>query len=249
MSSMFSNSHKKVIFFDMNNTLVDRRRCFDLAFIETMDHFTARWEPDDFTWTSQDALQSYKLEWSRQRKMSPRIPVTQEDLRKTCLSKALKPFPIIVNGVFSQTFFDQVEKQEDHHVSLFADVDETLDILAKHYRLAIISNGERDRLKSNLVKLRLDKWISEDQLFSSRKDGIRKPQAAIYETAMQAMNVSPIQSVMVGNSWKNDIVGSTKCGVDAVWLHPAHIKKVSERKLGKQKVVIIRTFKQLADIF
>jgi FMN phosphatase YigB (HAD superfamily) len=249
MKSIFSPTQKKVIFMDMNNTLVDRRRCFDLAFIETIDDFTARWEPDDFTWTSQDALQSYKLEWSRQRKITSRNAVSQEDLRKSCLSKALSPFPVSVNTGFSRTFFDQVERLEDHHVSLFAGVKETLDQLAERYKLAIISNGARSRLELSLTKLGLDKWISGDRLFSSSKDGIRKPQGAMFEMALRAMQVTPVQSVMVGNSWKNDVVGSTKSGLDAVWIYPAHFKKLSERRLGKQKVVIIRAFPQLTQIF
>jgi putative hydrolase of the HAD superfamily len=249
MKSLFSPSQKKVIFMDMNNTLVDRRRCFDLAFIETIDDFTGRWETDDFTWTSQDALQSYKLEWSRQRKLTTRNAISQEDLRKSCLSKALSPFPVKVNTAFSRTFFDQVEKLEDHHVSLFAGVQETLDQLAERYKLAIISNGARSRLEASLTKLGLDKWIGGDRLFSSSKDGIRKPQAAMFEMALQGMQITPGQSVMVGNSWKNDVVGATKCGVDAVWIYPAHFKKLSERKLGRQKVIIIRTFPQLTEIF
>jgi HAD superfamily hydrolase (TIGR01662 family) len=248
MKSLFSPAQKKVIFMDMNNTLVDRRRCFDLAFIQTMDDFTARWEPEDFTWTSQDVLQSYKLEWSRQRKMNTRSSVSQDELRKSCLSKAFHPFPVNVSAVFARNFFDQVEKLEDHHVSLYPGVKETLEALASRYQLAIISNGERSRLEANLKKLGLDQWINGKRLFSSKKDGIRKPQAIMYETALQAINVNPAQCVMVGNSWRNDVVGSTKCGLDAVWIHPAHMKKLSERMLGKQKVVIIRAFPQLAQI-
>jgi HAD superfamily hydrolase (TIGR01662 family) len=248
MKALFSPVQKKVIFMDMNNTLVDRRRCFDLAFIQTMDDFTARWEPQDFTWTSQDALQSYKLEWSRQRKMNTRNSISQDELRKSCLSKAFHPLPVKVNTIFARHFFDQVERLEDHHVSLYPGVMETLKALADRYQLAIISNGERSRLEANLQKLGLDQWISGKRLFSSGKDGVRKPQAAMYETALQGMHVNPAQCIMVGNSWRNDVVGSTKCGVDAVWIHPAHMKKLSERKLGKQKVVIIRAFPQLAHI-
>jgi HAD superfamily hydrolase (TIGR01662 family) len=249
MKSLFSPSHKKVIFMDMNNTLVDRRRCFDLAFMATMDEFTARWEPNDYSWSSQDALQSYKLEWSRQRKITSQSALSQEELRKSCLGKALNPFPVNVNAAFSRYFFEQVEKLEDHHVSLFAGVQETLDQLASHYKLAIISNGSRSKLELSLTKLGLDKWITSDRLFSSRKDGIRKPQAGMFEAALHAMQIAPMHSVMVGNSWKNDVVGAAKCGMDAVWIHPAHFKKLSERRLDKQKVVIIRTFPQLAQIF
>jgi FMN phosphatase YigB (HAD superfamily) len=133
MKSLFSPSEKKVIFMDMNNTLVDRRRCFDMAFIQTVEDLTGRWETDDFAWTSQDALQSYKLEWSRQRKLPYRGTPTQEELRICCLKKALQPLPVKVSLEFSRTFFNQVEKLEDHHISVFAGVEETLAALADRY--------------------------------------------------------------------------------------------------------------------
>jgi len=233
----------------MNNTILDRRQCFDSAFLEVMNDYTARWEPDDQNWSSQDALQSYKLEWSRHRKAPIRSPISPDELRHVCLRKALQPFPVTVNPAFTRSFFDQVEEQEDNFVALFPSVEDTLETLSKTYKLAIISNGNRKRLQSNLQKLRLTSWIDQDRLFSSEKDGPRKPHPAIFEAAMKAMGTTATQSVMVGNSWRNDIVGATSCGMDAIWIHPGNIKKISERRIGKQKVVIVRSFKQLPYTF
>ncbi|MFD0698679.1 HAD family hydrolase [Paenibacillus sp. GCM10027628] len=249
MSPFFSPTRKKVIFFDMNNTILDRRQCFDSAFLEVMNDYTARWEPDDQNWSSQDALQSYKLEWSRHRKAPIRSPISPDELRHVCLRKALQPFPVTVNPAFTRSFFDQVEEQEDNFVALFPGVEDTLETLSKTYKLAIISNGNRKRLQSNLQKLRLTSWIDQDRLFSSEKDGPRKPHPAIFEAAMKAMGTTANHSVMVGNSWRNDIVGATSCGMDAIWIHPGNIKKISERRIGKQKVVIVRSFKQLPYTF
>jgi FMN phosphatase YigB (HAD superfamily) len=249
MSPFFSPSHKKVIFFDMNNTLVDRRQCFESSFTEVVDEFMARWDPDDIPWTAQDALQSYKLTWSDQRKAASRHALKIGELRQNCLQKALQPYPILVTPAFVSAFFSRVEELEDNYVSLFPDVEQTLDALSKRYKLAIISNGESTRLRNNVTKLKLDTWIKKEQLFTSQQDGTRKPHANMFELALHGMKTSPSLSVMVGNSWKNDIIGSTRCGIDAVWLQPSHIKKVSQRKLGKQKVITIRSFKQLLQIF
>ena len=156
MSNLFSPSHKKVIFFDMNNTLVDRRHCFDSAFMETVSDYTARWEQGDVAWSAQDSLQSYKQEWSRHRNAASRASFLPQELRQLCLQKALQPYPITVNLAFSRSFFEKVEQQEDSYVSLFPGVEDTLRSLSERFKLAIISNGNRDRLKYNITKLQLE---------------------------------------------------------------------------------------------
>ncbi|MBA2943958.1 HAD family hydrolase [Paenibacillus sp. CGMCC 1.16610] len=249
MSPFFSPTRKKVIFFDMNNTILDRRQCFDSAFLEVMNDYTARWEPDETLFTAQDVLQSYKMEWSRHRKAPVRSPLSPDELRHICLRKALHPLPVNVSTAFTRAFFEQVEEQEDHFVALFPGVEDTLEALSQNYKLAIISNGNRRRLQSNLDKLKLTRWITEDRLFSSEKDGPRKPHPAIFERALKTMNAASSQSVMVGNSWRNDVVGAASSGLDAIWIHPGNMKKISERRIGKQKVVIIRSFKQLIYTF
>ncbi|UJF31703.1 HAD family hydrolase [Paenibacillus hexagrammi] len=233
----------------MNNTILDRRQCFDSAFVEVMNDYTARWDTEDQSWTPQDALQSYKLEWSKHRKAPVRSPISADELRLVCLSKALEPLPVTVNAAYARSFFEQVEQQEDAFVSLFPGVEETLEALSQNYKLAIISNGHFRRLLGSLHKLKLTEWISPDRLFSSEKDGPRKPHPLIFETAMKAMNTTANHSVMVGNSWRNDVVGATSCGMDAIWIHPGNMKKVSERRIGKQKVIIVRSFRQLQHTF
>lgn len=248
--SPFLNPHKKkVIFFDMNNTLVDRRKCFDSAFLAVLEEFTARWNTQDFGWSVQDALQSYKLEWSRNRKSQTKPIDSGEKLRHICLQKALDPYALPVTPAFSKTFFTSVEEAEERYITLFPGVEETLQSLASKYNLAIISNGSRKRLENNLRKLQLTKWIPEDRIFTSYVDGPRKPHPRLFEVAMKMTNCKPNQGVMVGNSWKNDIIGATRCGLDAVWINPGHMRKMSQRKIGRQHVVIIRSFRHLTSIF
>jgi len=249
MSPLFGPNQKKVVFFDMNNTLVDRRKCFDAAFIAVMRDFTGRWTSEEQEdWSAQDALQNYKLEWSKQRKALGKDYESGEDQRYVCLRKALEPFHLKVTSAFARSFFGEIDDAEVQYISLFPGVEETLRTLSGKYTLAIISNGSRKRLETNLHKLGLTRWISEDRIFSSYQDGPRKPHPGLFEAAMKATNTTPAQGVMVGNSWKNDIIGSTRCGLDAIWIHPAHMKKISQRKMGRQKVVIIRAFRHLTNV-
>lgn len=248
MSSWFRTGKKKALFFDMNNTLVDRRQCFHAGFIEVLGDYTARWDTEGEMLSAEDALLGYKAEWSRRRKLPGREPLTSDELRFVCLKKALEGIPIPVTETFSRSFFHQVEQAEESYVSLFPRVLETLEALSRQYRLAIISNGKRDRLEWNLSKLGLERYVPRDRLFSSERDGPRKPHPEMFQTAMQTLGIRPQEGVMIGNSWKQDIVGATESGLDAVWIHPAGVKKIAQRKLGRQQVVIIRAFHQLQTI-
>jgi FMN phosphatase YigB (HAD superfamily) len=248
MSPYFTPQQKKVIFFDMNNTLVDRRKCFDSAFLEVIGELVARWDISNTIGSPQDALHSYKLEWSRHRKVQIGSNESANELRRICLTKALEAFPVTVTAPFSENFFNGVEDAEESYVTLFPGVEDMLKQLSQRYTLAIISNGNQKRLERNLHYLKLSKYIAEDRLFSSSQDGPRKPHPSMFEQALKTTGTLPSQSLMVGNSWKNDIMGATRCGLDAVWIHPSHMKKVSQRNFGKQKVIIIRAIRQLTYI-
>ncbi|TCZ75290.1 HAD family hydrolase [Paenibacillus albiflavus] len=248
MSPSFVPNQKKVIFFDMNNTLVDRRKCFDSAFVSVLKDFTGRWSSEDTELNPQQALQNYKIEWSRHRKTTGKDFEAGDELRYNCLLKALEPYHFKVTPGFSKIFFKQIDDAEESFISLFPGVEETLRALSAKYTLAIISNGSRKRLEQNLNKLQLTRWIRDDWIFTSQQDGPRKPHPGLFETAMATTGTSPAQGLMIGNSWKNDIIGATRCGLDAIWIHPNHVKKISQRKIGKQKVVIIRSFRHLIHV-
>ncbi|WP_331436727.1 HAD family hydrolase [Gordoniibacillus kamchatkensis] len=164
------------------------------------------------------------------------------------MRKALESYPIKVSESFARSFFQQVEQAEEGYVTLFPQVLDTLASLSANYRLAIISNGRRDRLEANLTRLGLERFIPKERLFSSERDGPRKPHPDMFQLAMHKLGIRPQEGVMIGNSWKQDIVGATDSGLDAVWIHPAGVKKISQRKLGLQTVVIIRNFQQLLTI-
>ncbi|WP_442601454.1 HAD family hydrolase [Paenibacillus sp. KN14-4R] len=248
MGPFFTQSGKKVVFFDMNNTLVDRRKCFDMAFHEVLQDFTGRWKDGNASWNPNDVLQVYKLEWSKHRKSHIKGSSQAEDMRMQCLTKALEPYSFKLTPTFMKAFFNAVDDAEESYVTLFPGVDDTLRALSEKYTLAIISNGSRKRLEKNWSQLKLGKWFTHERIFSSQQDGYRKPHPAIYESAMKAMNCSPSHAIMVGNSWKNDVLGATKCGMDAIWIHPNHMKKISQRKIGKQRVIIIRALRLLTQV-
>jgi HAD superfamily hydrolase (TIGR01662 family) len=246
MTSLYTLEHKKVIFFDMNRTLLDPQQAFRDSFLETLQDYTGRWyDNEDFT--AEKILQTYLEQWQKQRRSKGNTTVPLEQIRRSCLAHAFQSIPIPNKERFLRSFWQQARAKQDQSPRLYTGVRETLEKLhEKSYKLAIISNGSRLRQEQQLKHLKLQALIPDQHLFSSQQGGLRKPNAQLFRHALQTLRIPASHAVMVGDSWKNDIVGATNAGMDAIWIRPLHTnKQSSQRKLGSRQVIIIHHFSQL----
>jgi putative hydrolase of the HAD superfamily len=246
----FTPERKKVIFFDMNRTLLDPQQSFRDSFLDILQEYTGRWLQNE-GFTPEKILQNYMEQWQKHRRAKGKTTVPLEQIRRTCLSHAFQSLPIPNKDRFLSTFWQQIRARQDQSPRLFPNVRETLEQLhEKSYKLAIISNGSKLKQEKLLKLLKLQSLIPDQNLFSSQKAGIRKPNPQIFRHALQALRIPASQAVMVGDSWKNDIVGAVGSGIDAIWIRPLHNNKQSpHRKLGSRQIMIIRQFSQLNTLF
>ncbi len=110
---------------------------------------------------------------------------------------------------------DMVRRWEVHaHFDLYDDVLPVLEVLRGHgLRLGLISNGQRD-LEEFASHHRLD----VDVAIGSKTHGRTKPHASIFESALAALGVSAPETVMVGDSYQDDIEGARALGIRAILL-------------------------------
>ena len=47
--------------------------------------------------------------------------------------------------------------------------------------------------------------------------GVGKPNPKPFISALKSLNVSPGESVMIGNSWNSDIQGEVNLGITSIW--------------------------------
>jgi HAD superfamily hydrolase (TIGR01662 family) len=249
MKPTYSPELKKVIFFDMNRTLIDPKQSFRDSFLEILGEYTGRWQQDSFT--PEKILQNYMEQWQKARRSKTKSALSPEQIRRKCLAHALQALPFPNKDRFVRIFWQQTKARQDLSPRLYADVRETLEhLFEKSYKLAVISNGSKSKQEQQLKLLNLQAVIPVQHLFSSQNGGIRKPNPQLFQHALQAMRISASQAVMVGDSWKNDIVGAVNSGMDAIWLRPTHDNKQSpHRKLGSRQVIVIRNFNQLNSLF
>lgn len=85
---------------------------------------------------------------------------------------------------------------------------------SKGYRTAMLSNGDRDTLRSLAAQLggRIDVIISSDDA------GAYKPSPAIYEVAAEKLGLGVDEIVHVAGSYI-DVVGSSSAGLKTLWIN------------------------------
>jgi len=92
----------------------------------------------------------------------------------------------------------------------------TLDALAAHYRLALVTNGapkvQREKVEAAGMRSHFAAVLISAEI------GIGKPDRRIFDAALEAIGTSARDAVMVGDSVERDIVGARGAGLRTIWL-------------------------------
>lgn len=90
-----------------------------------------------------------------------------------------------------------------------------LQYLAKEYRLAIVSN-----FYGNLESVLTDYDIRQDfeTVVESAVIGVSKPDKKLLLTCFERMNIKPENAVIIGDSYKKDIVPAKQLGASTIWI-------------------------------
>lgn len=245
MKRYFTPKSKKVIFFDLNHTLVDQKQGFRKCFIHVLNEFTGRWYAGNESIQAEDVANRYDKHWTKTRQARNKSMISISTQRHHSLQYALKDYPIVADETFAKNFFRRIRQQQEHFTPLYPDAIEILSRLKESYRLAMITNTSN----VDLSRLGMSDLFEEKLIITAKKSHFRKPHPSIFKYAAKSIEIKPHQAVMVGNSWKNDIYGATRAGMDAVWIQINHKNKKSQRKVGRERIIVIRKLNQLLDIF
>ena len=110
---------------------------------------------------------------------------------------------------------DMVREWERHdNFMLYEDALPVLDDLrGRGIRLGLISNGQRD-----LEEFALHHGLEVDAIVGSLAHGRIKPDPSIFMAALAALEAAPDETVMVGDSYEDDIEGARALGIRAILL-------------------------------
>ena len=116
---------------------------------------------------------------------------------------------IIVNGIitYHNTKFAMLKLQPDSFAIL-------LYLKSKGYKVGLITNGKEFKQWEKLIRLGLYPFF--DEIVTSESVGVEKPDAKIYQIAMDRLNVAKGTSIMVGNNFDVDIMGAYNAGMQSM---------------------------------
>jgi putative hydrolase of the HAD superfamily len=99
---------------------------------------------------------------------------------------------------------------------LYPQVQETLDQLRSYYSMAIVSDAQSAYAIPELSAVGLLKYF--DPIIISGDYGYRKPDARLFQKALDALQVRPEQALFLGNDLYRDIFGAQQIGMKAIFV-------------------------------
>lgn len=207
----------KNLFFDLDDTL--------WAFAENArDTFGEMYELHGYGRFFHSFAHYYALYEDRNRQLWEeygRGEVTKEELNRQRFS-----YPLLQVGVpeaeamelsqrFQSDFFQVIPTKQ----KVMPHAHEVLSELSSRYRLYILSNGFRElqchKMRSAGLDVYFRKIVLSDDL------GLLKPRPELFHFALSATQSQLNESLMVGDSWANDVAGARGVGMDQVFFDPA----------------------------
>ncbi|WP_313553782.1 HAD family hydrolase [Stutzerimonas nitrititolerans] len=199
----------RLITFDLDDTLWDVRPVLHSAEL-TLREWLARHTPDlnDFSVEALGAIRRTLLE------AQPELRHRISELRRRILCHALEEagYPRDEACELAEQAF-QVFLEARHAVQLFPEVHPTLELLANHYRLGVLTNGNADVRRLGLADY-FDFTLCAEEL------GVGKPDPRPFCEALKRAGVAAEHAVHIGDHPSDDIGGAQRAGMRAIWFNP-----------------------------
>lgn len=133
--------------------------------------------------------------------------------RSKVWSAALEPFGA---GDRADELAAEYRRRRRSRYRLFSDALEVIGALrARGLSIAIVTNGPPDLQREKVQMTGLVQAV--DAVVISGEIGVGKPEREIFEAALRAIDVTPSDAVMIGDSVERDIYGAEAVGMATIW--------------------------------
>ena len=90
-------------------------------------------------------------------------------------------------------------------------------------KIVIVTDLTAQIQHQKIEKLGLNQHIFA--VVTSEEAGVEKPHPYIFKMALEKLDMSPAEVVMIGDNYKKDILGASELGIQSLWFNPNHVKK------------------------
>ncbi len=199
------------ILFDLGNTLIRVRGSVGLVYANWAKNYDLTFDP-----------QVLDQRFNRAFKDIPKVDFSTTTDWEACERDWWRKVVIQTLG----TEFAHFDQGFDELYGLFAqaivwecypEVIRVLESLTQQgVRLGVVSNFDA-RLIPLLAGLKLDHYFSV--VVHSTQVGYAKPHPQIFQIALERMGTLPVQTLHIGDSWTEDVLGAQALGINALWLN------------------------------
>ena len=124
----------------------------------------------------------------------------------------------IDDAQLGQQLAQQFITERKKHPFVYEDTYPVLDQLKENYQLVLLTNGAPSLQRT---KLTITPEIAAyfDHIIISGEVGVGKPDAKIFEHALQQAEINADEAIMIGDNLMTDILGSNRVGMKNIWIN------------------------------
>lgn len=205
----------ETIIFDVDDTMYDQLQPFQIAFEGQFAH-----------------LKNAPIEklYISSRKHSDTLfneseagTISLSELHTYRIKAACKDFGLEINDQ-EAIEFQKAYENEQKKITLFPEIKRLFELLSeKGKQLALLTNGPYQHQLMKINQLGLTSWVPKEHIFISGAIGSAKPSPEAFLFVEKMLRLKKDQTVYIGDSFENDIIGAKRAGWNAIWMN--HRKK------------------------
>ena|SRR5687768_9858241 len=200
----------QAVVFDLDGTLLDRRRSFERFVRDQWQRFARFLKAVEREHYVQTLIETDRNGYA------PRNELFTSMIARFELPSGL-----------AETLLDDYRAGFPSACLLFPDAAQTLSSLrASGLKLGLITNGSVRMQSAKLACLALSPML--DTILISDAEGISKPKRQIFHRALERLNVTPAHAVFVGDHPEVDVAGARAAGMRAIWRRDPSVSRVVE---------------------
>ena len=200
----------KHILFDLDHTLWDFETNSNIAFKTIFKQHNLRFDFQKF-------LNYYKGINEKYWKLYREEKITKDELRYGRLKDAFVKINYDVeDDLIDKLAIDYIEVLPKNN-QLFDGTHEILEYLKPNYKLHIITNGFNEVQYKKINNSGLNSYF--DKIITSEEAGVKKPNPLIFKYALDTINATAKETIVIGDNWEADVMGAINNGIDAIYFN------------------------------
>lgn len=205
------NNRIQHIFFDLDHTLCDFDKnselTFDTIFKQHYPQIKTSRFIEKYVPINQACWKLYQYD-----------KITHEELRYKRLKDSFDALGQVVSDDAINQIADDYITSLPNYSHLFDGATEILDYLSLYYQLHIITNGFANVQYKKMHNSKIDTYFKT--ITNSEVAGAKKPNALIFQHALDSAQAKREHSIMIGDCLEADVQGAIDFGIDAVFFNP-----------------------------